>query len=277
MPRWTPRHVVRRVRDHFRDSPATASGSFDTLTRTWNALGEEDPLWAVLTRPGTRGGRWDVDEFFQSGRSQMDAAIGFVVDEIGWPLGRRTALDFGCGVGRVTQALCRHFSTVDGVDIAPSMILAADRYNRFGDRCRYHVNSRPDLSMFPDGSYDFVYSSYVLQHIHPTFARGYVEEFVRVMAPGGLCLFNIPTKHLALNRPMPRSWFAADEELLESPPRKIPVGGHATLRVHVANRGPGLWPSRGGQAVRVGARWRRHGSLVGDEGRASLPLRSRPR
>ncbi len=50
---------------------------------------------------------------------------------------KRRALDFGCGVGRLTQALARHFNIVDGVDIAPSMIELANQFNRSGGRCRY--------------------------------------------------------------------------------------------------------------------------------------------
>jgi predicted TPR repeat methyltransferase len=54
-------------------------------------------------------------------------------------LKRDTALDFECGVGRVTQALCARFARCDGVDIAGSMIRLARQYNRFGDRCQYYV------------------------------------------------------------------------------------------------------------------------------------------
>ena len=273
MSRWTPRALVRRIRDQLRVSLATASGGsdpdLDVLMRTWDALGERDPLWAVLTHPDARGQRWDVGAFFEAGRKQVDAAVGFAVDDLGWPLLKGSALDFGCGVGRLTQALCDHFDRVVGVDIAPSMIECAERFNRFGDRCRYRLNRSADLSQFPDLSFDFVYSTYVLQHMHPSFARLYVEEFVRVLTPDGLGLFNIPTARLQ-NRPMPRSCFTADQELLSSLPSEVSTSGYAVLEIQLANRGPCTWPSRGFGRVRLGARWRSRGRPIGDEGRAAL-------
>ena len=40
----------------------------------------------------------------------------------GSPAARRSALDFGCGIGRLSQALAEHFDQVYGVDISPKMI-----------------------------------------------------------------------------------------------------------------------------------------------------------
>src|SRR5258707_194558 len=77
----------------------------------------------------------------------------------------RRALDFGWGAGRLSQAIARRMAEVDGVDIARSMVDLAGRHNRYGDRCRYRVNTAPDLRLFGDGAFDFVYSSIVLQHI----------------------------------------------------------------------------------------------------------------
>lgn len=243
---------------------------FDALAHTWDLLGERDPLWAILTNPGTHGGQWGVEEFFEHGREQVDGALGLVEGDLGWRLPGGAALDFGCGVGRLTQALCRRFERVDGVDIAPSMIRAAEQFNRFGDRCRYHLNARDDLTIFPDGSFDFIYSTYVLQHMHPAFARRYVEEFVRLLSPDGLALFQIATAERR-NDPMPTASFAGEQELIDAPPTPVRTGEHVTLRVRVANRSPAAWSSHGARAVRVGGRWRRGRTVVGHEGRGNLP------
>jgi SAM-dependent methyltransferase len=252
------------------DGPLGGEPDFGALAQTWDLLGERDPLWAILTNPGTHGGQWSVEKFFEHGRQQVDGALGLVEDDIGWRLPTGAALDFGCGVGRLTQALCRRFDRVDGVDIAPSMIRAAEQFNRFGDRCRYHLNVRDDLALFLDGSFDFIYSTYVLQHMHPAFARRYVEEFVRLLSPGGLALFQIATA-ARRNDPLPTAWFAAEQELVEALPTPVHAGEPTSLHVRVANRGPGAWPSHGAKAVRVGARWRESRSVVGPEGRGNLP------
>src|SRR5262249_48837046 len=111
------------------------------------------------------------------------------------------ALDFGCGVGRLTQALARHFETVVGVDIAPSMLRGARKYNKFGDRCQYVLNERDDLRLFESNSFDFIYSNRVLQHMRPEYGKSYLREFIRVLSPEGLLVFYMPSEVLRQNPP----------------------------------------------------------------------------
>ena len=136
----------------------------DELQRNWEEFGRTDPMWAVLTESDKRGGKWDEEEFFANGRALVDAIIK-QLQPFGLPRGRQAALDFGCGVGRLTQAACQHFDRVIGVDIAASMIAAANNYNRFGVRCEYLHNTRPDLTAIADDSIDFVLTLLVLQHM----------------------------------------------------------------------------------------------------------------
>ena len=167
------------------------ANEFRNLRETWDTLGAEDPLWAVLSAPGTRGNRWDPEEFFATGQAE----IAYLFDDLaarGVAMQRGRALDFGCGVGRLTQALAERFDRVDGVDIAPSMVAAARRFNRHGDRCAYHVNDSADLSLFGDGAFDLIYSRITLQHIPPEFTMRYVVEFARVLSSGGVAVVHIP-------------------------------------------------------------------------------------
>ena len=161
--------------------------------RHWDKLAETDPLWAVLTDPDKKGNRWQVDEFFASGRENVAAEInGVRARQPG--LGHGAALDFGCGVGRLTQALALHFDRVIGVDISEQMLALARKYNQHGDRVEYRHNARPDLQLLTDNQFDFVYSIITLQHMAPVYARQYIKEFVRVAAPGGVILFQLPSE-----------------------------------------------------------------------------------
>ena len=161
------------------------------LSKHWDSLAREDPMWAILSDPVKKGGKWEPQEFFASGGVEIDQ----VMEHVGRvrPLLRRgRALDFGCGLGRLTQALAGYFDEVVGVDIAPAMIAGAERYNAIGDRCRYVLNPRSDLGLFESGNFDFVYSNLVLQHMHPKYGAAYIQEFIRVLAPGESSCFKCP-------------------------------------------------------------------------------------
>lgn len=158
--------------------------------RHWDRFARTDPLWAILTDPEKRGNRWALDEFFATGRNDVDRDLARIRAACpGLPRGH--ALDFGCGVGRLTQALPDHFDRVTGVDISSDMLALAERHNRWGERVRYLHNSRPDLGLIADGSVDFVISLITLQHIAPGHAKSYIAEFLRVLAPGGAAFFQV--------------------------------------------------------------------------------------
>jgi SAM-dependent methyltransferase len=81
---------------------------------------------------------------------------------------------------------------VTGVDIAPTMVRLARRFNRFGPRCRYLVNRRPHLGCLDGEAFDLVYTNITLQHMEPRLSLGYVREFLRLLAPGGVAVFQLP-------------------------------------------------------------------------------------
>lgn len=165
----------------------------DELQANWDKFGATDPLWGILAWPDKSENRWQIDEFFATGVAEIDGVLAYV-EGLGLPLRRGAALDFGCGVGRLSQALAGRFQTVVGVDISPAMIELAGRYNRFPDRCHYRLNARDDLSLFEAGSFDFIYSNITLQHMQPRYSRAYMAEFLRLLAPGGVLVFQIPSR-----------------------------------------------------------------------------------
>jgi SAM-dependent methyltransferase len=166
--------------------------SLERHRQDWEHLAETDPLWAVLTRPGRKGGRWDVDEFFATGEAEI-AHVFSVADALSRPERRGQALDFGCGVGRLTRALCTRFEQTLGVDISAAMVDQARRLNAGFAGCEFRVNAARDLGQLESASFDFVYSSIALQHI-PTVREieGYVTELLRVASPDGLVVFGLP-------------------------------------------------------------------------------------
>lgn len=145
-------------------------------------------MWAILTDPSKRGNRWSPEEFFESGRQDIKTILERL-KSAGLPIAFGRALDFGCGIGRLTQALAEKFELVDGVDISDSMIDHAIKLNRFPDRVRYHLNKRGDLSLFPSNQYDFIFTLICLQHMPRSLQRAYISEFIRLLKPGGGVLY----------------------------------------------------------------------------------------
>jgi SAM-dependent methyltransferase len=250
------------------------------LQKNWDALGNIDAFGNILTDPAKKG-KWKEEEFFKNGEEEISALMQYI-DLLGVDLRRKRALDFGCGVGRLSQALCRYFDECCGVDIAPSMIARAKRYNRFGDRCRYYLNDRDDLKLFGDNSFDFVYSNIVLQHMRPEYSKKYIEEFIRVVAPGGLVIFQIPSERTS-DRPSPQTAKALPESgfrariAAANPPTVMRPADSVTLSVRVINTGDVSWPATGDPDgrhwINLGNHWlsREGRILINDDGRASLP------
>jgi SAM-dependent methyltransferase len=162
------------------------------VAEQWESLGRADARWGVLADNAKRGGKWDDVSFYATGRTTVEEILAFVRDVHEYPSRRNRALDFGCGVGRLSLALAEHFDRVDGVDVAPSMVAQAEAANPHGDRVKFHANIRSDLALFETGSFDLVFSYIVLQHIPVALALSYVREFVRVCAPGGTIVFQVP-------------------------------------------------------------------------------------
>lgn len=228
------------------------------LQRHWDTFGRRDPFWAILTDPAKRGNRWRPDEFFETGRTEVDELLTHA-RRLGVPRSRRHALDFGCGAGRLTQALAAQFDTALGVDVAPSMIDLARTHNRFGDRCTYTVNDQPNLSRWPDGRFDLIYTSRVLQHIAPQYASAYVGEFVRLLAPGGYLSFDLPSASgdavAEADGSVPTTAMRAGVRLSPAAPTFATPGAPLRFTVTVANLSDRPWHDAPGRALNLGNHW----------------------
>ena len=190
------------------------------LRANWDEYGRTDPMWAILSLPGREGGRWTREEFFDTGEREIGELLQQIA-VLGLSVKPGKALDFGCGVGRLTQALAHHFDGVVGVDIAPSMVQEAQRLNQHGARCRYLLNARSDLTVLGSERFDLIYTSIVLQHMRPKYAKHYLREFIRVLAPGGILVFQLPSEPRYRNTAKPATLVASMKRLVRP---LIPAG-----------------------------------------------------
>lgn len=255
----------------------------ERLQRDWNDLARKDAMWAVLTGPLGAERRWDPEAFFQTGTEEIASLLERLRAAGAMPRTDR-ALDFGCGVGRLTQALGAHFTRTDGVDISAVMIEQARGLNRRGAACVYHLNTAGDLALFPDATFDFIYSSITLQHMAPEFSRRYIPEFFRVARPGGIAVFQIPSHVVEVERPQTRQEGALPARdcratISAAASLRCAPGAVMPLRVMIRNEGSRVWSASWRAedtqfAIRLGNHWRgRFGRMrVFDDLRTGLPF-----
>jgi SAM-dependent methyltransferase len=163
--------------------------TLDKLRDDWEHLAERDALWAILTDSKKAGRKWEITEFMATGETEISTVLDYLASIGCLPDCEGMALDFGCGVGRLTQAIAQRFASCIGVDISRQMISMAEALNRFS-HCRY-VASLDSRLPFADNSFSFVYSNIVLQHVPQRISESYLREFVRVLASGGVLVFGV--------------------------------------------------------------------------------------
>jgi SAM-dependent methyltransferase len=170
----------------------TNASRFDVERSHWNVWARLDPMYAILVRPDKERHGWNLEDFFAEGRQEIRYVLS-LLEQRQILVGRGQALDFGCGLGRLSQALAAHFDHVCGVDASTEMIRQARVYNQAGDRCTFELNQQDNLRLFDSEKFDLIYSNITLQHIPPPSSHAYIREFVRLLKPEGTAVFQLPT------------------------------------------------------------------------------------
>ena len=242
----------------------------------WDQHAAKDPLWAVLSFPEKQGGRWTPHEFMKNGEREI-ALLFHRFAELQLPEPRGQALDFGCGVGRLTQALARRMDRVIGVDISPVMIDLANRLNRYPDRAYYLCTADTGLAPLPYRSFQCIYSNIVLQHVPPDAAVHYLHEFFRLLGPGGLLVFQLPSHResqvAAEIKAMPDPAYAGEIRLGAPAPVTVAASSEFSMTMMVRNASSHTWQQPKVGPLALGNHWLDAAGelmLMQDDGRSPL-------
>ena len=155
----------------------------------WQQIGREDPFWGVLTAPEFRKNALTAEKlevFYSSGVGHVEWLASEVAQHFQHPLKASQALDFGCGVGRLTQAMTRFADKVIGVDISPDMLAKAREHTDASIRFQ---------SGLTDERFDWLHSFIVFQHIPPARGMTILKDLLARLLPGGLV-----TLHFTIGR-----------------------------------------------------------------------------
>lgn len=164
-----------------------------SVAEDWERLARADPLWAVYVAPGTRHGGWDRGAFLETGRREVDRVVARARTAVPG-LGTDLALDFGCGVGRLSSALRRHFDHVVGIDASPTMLDTARSLLGADADLRFVLTGARHLGAVRTASVDLAYSSLVLQHMPRPLAVAFLGELLRVTRPDGCVAVQVATR-----------------------------------------------------------------------------------
>jgi SAM-dependent methyltransferase len=126
-------------------------------------------------------------EFFRTGEHQLEQTLRIVYERFDENFNPGRALDYGCGVGRVLIPLARRVRQVVGCDVSSSM-LEESRANceRSGVTNVSFVRADDRLSAV-SGSFDFIFSDAVFQHIHPERVDHIFSALLDRLDEGGIC------------------------------------------------------------------------------------------
>jgi len=170
------------------------------VSETWEMLGKEDPLWAIFTRADKRGGRWDLQEFMETGEQAVVRYYELISKHAHRPGTFSHVLDFGCGAGRLTFAWGKRAKRVTGVDISAPILQIAKNNLAGKEHIDFILNQSDDLRVFKERQFDLVFSFVCLQHMPWALAAGYISEFSRICQPGGVVAFQLPSRRFQADR-----------------------------------------------------------------------------
>jgi len=164
----------------------------------WEQWGALDPYFGVYSENRFRGAVLsdpDRAAFFASGEAHVEAVFARLERAFPGSQLPRSAIDFGCGVGRLAIPFARLVERVWGVDVSPSMLAEAER-NRVAAGCAGLVLAQSDDSpTLVSDRVDFVHSYSVFQHIPWARGRGLISTLAGKVSKGGLFSVQVLTAH----------------------------------------------------------------------------------
>jgi protein-L-isoaspartate O-methyltransferase len=166
----------------------TGRSSPEATDLAWERVARDNPYWGVLSHreyDGATGPDRELAAFWASGQEHIDRTLRTIRARLRPDFAPRTALDFGCGVGRLLVPLARMSGTVYGVDVSGTMrALAGTNLAARGIANVTLAASLDDLAT-ARGTLDLVHSTLVFQHIRAERGTRIFADLVAMLAPGG--------------------------------------------------------------------------------------------
>jgi len=129
----------------------------------------------------------NMEEWFFLESGQYQYALNFIKEEGG--LNGKSVLEVGCGYGRFLSECRKCGALITGVDPHPRAVASAKRYYDI-DIIGKEIEEAARENLVPAGSFDFIFTFEVLEHIKNPGA--FLSVLRGLLKPGGLLFISTP-------------------------------------------------------------------------------------
>lgn len=158
----------------------------------WQAIASTHPYFGVLANEQFRNpDAAALREFFESGERDIEAIEAALRRAFGRHT-PRSALDFGCGVGRLLIPMARRAGRAYGVDVAQGMLDLAQKH-----ATEAGVSVQLSREIPVEQRFDWVNSMIVVQHIPPVRGYNIIRSLWNCVAPGGALTIHVTIYKIA--------------------------------------------------------------------------------
>lgn len=156
--------------------------------KDWEKYGEDDPYFAVVSLDRFQRDNLNPElltEFFETGRQHIEYVLSTIRSHVDPNFKPGKALDFGCGVGRCTIPMAQVCKSVTGVDVSTAMLKEGEKNAASKGLTNIEWVHSNDLGAVK-GSFNFVHSFIVFQHIPEENGLAILSKIVDLLADDGI-------------------------------------------------------------------------------------------
>lgn len=143
-------------------------------------------------------GHGDWQLFLSSGQTTIETFETLLARHGAGFAGATNVLDFGCGCGRLIRHLpARTRAQLYGTDLNRSLA----RWCASNLAGTFSVNRLQPPLAYADGQMDTLYALSVFTHLREPTQRAWLDEFARILAPGGLAIITFHDEYQPFTEP----------------------------------------------------------------------------
>ena len=157
--------------------------------KAWELFGKLDPYFGVIADPKfhlSNLNEFTREDFFDSGSRYVSKLTETIREKVKSNFQPQRSLDFGCGVGRILLPLANISTEVVGIDVSKTMLKEASINIEKANIENIKLFLSDDNLSTLDGSFDFIHSYIVFQHIDPSRGEKILNRLLHLLSPDGV-------------------------------------------------------------------------------------------